>query len=618
MAAYSLYLVFEEFKLKQGIKLFVYNEDISNFAGAFTSSNNNNFNVLSVAPLPGEALIIEIDIPEGSNDFGQLVLTQVGHDYRNEFGKNRIKVAMAGPSQDCNVDINCPVGAAWQNEKRAVCKLIANGELCTGTLINNAGSAILPYFLTAYHCIQTPSIAASAIFYFNYERPFCGATSEKTAQTLSGASLLATTDNKLDFTLLKLNKFPPVIYRPYFAGWDINPFSPSNGVCIHQPNGDVKKISLENHQLITANFGEGFDLNSHWLVRHWEVGSTQGGSSGSPIFNSSHRIFGTLSGGDATCSNPVNDYFTKLSRAWADYPAPGNQLEAWLDPNNTSVSFVEGIDPYGFTDAHCDTFSNVSPTDTLEINKSNFSWGWISGHNSAAYSRFAEKFYISDSLRLPGIFINVAKAYYANVFSNITIKIWEGSAQPTIEKYSKDVYIKDLQKNALNFIDFDSLLILSGSFFIGYTINYQIHADTFAVYHAENRGTSGISNMFIYNGSWHNIKEVTSPSIYTSLAISYPGCKGLNLSVKVPEITKRSLKIYPNPCYDYALIDFPYNPEHLTVECVDIIGKSILLKYEQVDQVIRIDLSNVHPGIYTLLLKAKSSQWTGRFVVLGH
>jgi hypothetical protein len=86
----------------------------------------------------------------------------------------------------------------------------------------------------------------------------------------------------------------------------------------------------------------------------------------------------------------------------------------------------------------------------------------------------------------------------------------------------------------------------------------------------------------------------------------------------VPEITKRSLKIYPNPCYDYALIDFPYNPEHLTVECVDIIGKSILLKYEQVDQVIRIDLSNVHPGIYTLLLKAKSSQWTGRFVVLGH
>jgi lysyl endopeptidase len=612
--AYSIYLVFSEFNLNQGSRLFVYNEGISNFAGAFTNVNNNQYNILSVAPIPGEALIIELDVPAGMDDFGSLILGKIGHDYVNEFGKGKFK---SGPSESCNVDINCLMGAAWQNEKRAVCKIIVNGELCTGTLINNGGNKILPYFLTAEHCIGDQSAAESALFIFNYEQPYCDANSDVKTRTLSGATLLATT-TKLDFALIKLNQFPPIMYRPYFVGWDNSTTPPSSGVCIHHPIGDVKKISLEIHPLITADFGGdyGFDKNSHWLVQHWEVGATQGGSSGSPVFNNAHRLCGNLSGGLADCSNPNKDYFSKLSRAWADYPKPENQLQVWLDPNKLNLTTLNGIDPYGFTDSQCDTFSNVAKSETLDLTHAKLSWGWISGHNSSGYTRFAEKFSVIDSLQVPGIYLNVAKAYNTNIFSNITIKIWNGSTVPTTEKYSKSIFIQDLQPNALNFIDFDSLLTLKGSFFIGYTISYTSPVDTFAVYHAINRGSTGSSSMMIYNGSWHNIIDVTSPKIYTSLAIGIPGCKGLDPSLKVPEVSKRSLTIYPNPCFDYATVEFPYQIDHMKVECVDMMGKYTNLRHESFDEGIHLDLSNLKSGIYTLILTMKNNQWIGRFVVL--
>ncbi len=614
-SAYSLYLIFKVFNLKPGVKLFVYNESVTRFRGAFTNANNNEYNVLSVAPIPGEALIIELDVPNSVDNYGDLKLTGLGHDYLNEFGDRKLKSAEALTSQACEVDINCPAGAPWQVEKRAVCKIIAGNELCTGTLINNAGNSILPYFITAQHCVGNQDVASTTIFYFNFEEPYCSADGVLQDQTMSGSSLLATTATKLDFALLKLNQFPPIIYKAYFAGWDRSIIPPSSGACIHQPGGDVKKISLDNKPLTTADFGEGYDKNSHWLVSHWDLGATEGGSSGSPIFNNAHRLYGTLSGGPGDCSSPNDDYFSKLSRAWSDYPDPANQLKAWLDPNNTGVSYIDGIDPYGFNDAHGDTFSNITLTEKLNLNRSNLTWGWLSGHNSLGWTSFAEKFSRTDTLQVPGIFLDVAKDYIANAFATISISVWQGSTFPVTEKYTKEIYFQNLQENAVNFVAFDSLLKLTGTFFIGYTINYADPLDSFAVYQSPNRGASGYSGMYIFNGAWHNISEVTSPKIYASLAISFPGYKGLQVALKTPEIKSKLLKIYPNPCYDYALVEFPYQSDHITVECVDMIGRFTTIPYETYDYGIRLNLGSTPSGIYTLIITAAHDRWISRFIV---
>lgn len=617
--AYSLYVVFERFKLNPNVKLFVYNEDASEFTGAFTSKNNSENDIFAIAPISGEILIIEMNVPFGVSDFGQLELTEVWHDYRNEFGNSKLKSG-AGLSQSCNIDISCNTGANWQVEKNAVCKLIAGGEMCTGTLLNNTAGSKAPYFLTAQHCIGTGQLAAGAVFYFNLEKPFCGAVDGKPAKTLSGSKLIATTPGKLDFSLVKLNHFPPITYRPYLAGWDRSPGNPQSAVCIHHPNGDVKKIAIEQHPLTTGNYVDNsvnYDANSHWKVAHWEIGTTEGGSSGSPVFNGAKQVFGTLTGGDANCTNSVNDYFTKLSLSWSTYPDSVNQLKPWLDPTNMGVYSVSGLDPYGFTDLMCDTSWNISKSEILQVSNAGLSYGWLSGQNSRKDILFAEKFYAPTTIQLPGIFLNVAKSFNSNSFAYITIKVWKGGTLPTSEYYSKNYYIKYLQKNTINFVEFDSIVNITGSFFAGYKVFYTTPADTFAVFQAANRGIAGASTMYVNDGSWHNINEVTNPKINTSLAIGLVGCSGLDPSLRVIENNRNSLKIYPNPCSEFAMVSFTGDIIGNPV-CVDLMGRSIPIDFEKVQNGLVIYLNNTTAGIYFLTLNTKQGRWSGRFVVINN
>ncbi len=93
-----------------------------------------------------------------------------------------------------------------------------------------------------------------------------------------------------------------------------------------------------------------FDINTHWHIENWDLGTTEGGSSGSPLFDMNHRVVGDLTGGDAKCSSSVDDYFAKLSSSWDTYPAKENQLKYWLDPENTGVLLIDGYNPSVQTD----------------------------------------------------------------------------------------------------------------------------------------------------------------------------------------------------------------------------------------------------------------------------
>jgi PKD repeat protein len=158
--------------------------------------------------------------------------------------------------------------------------------------------------------------------------------------------LLATT-SKVDFSLVQLSSSPPQVYEPFYSGWDRRVVSYLDTVtCIHHPNGSVKKISKSFRRVVTADFGGGYDANTHWKISTWDVGTTEPGSSGSPLFNADHRIVGDLTGGDATCTYNFNDYFQKLSVSWDRYPDSSNQLKYWLDPEQTGALVINGYDPF--------------------------------------------------------------------------------------------------------------------------------------------------------------------------------------------------------------------------------------------------------------------------------
>ncbi len=126
-----------------------------------------------------------------------------------------------------------------------------------------------------------------------------------------------------DFLLLELNSAVPEAYNPYYNGWNRGTPSGSSGVGIHHPGGDIKKISTYTTGLssCTPNVsGEIMATNAAWCLG-WAsttngTGVTEGGSSGSPLFDSNGRIVGTLSGGSSTCANPTaGDAYGKFAIA---------------------------------------------------------------------------------------------------------------------------------------------------------------------------------------------------------------------------------------------------------------------------------------------------------------
>lgn len=342
--ALSLYIVFDNYDLPGGAELFFYNPDKTCVLGAYTSLNNKADGILAVTPVPGDEIIIEYREPYNARYRGKLEIGQLGYDYKG-FYQIINKYGDFGRSGSCNVDINCPEGEDWQFEKRAVCKIISRGLLGTGSLINNTRNDGKALFFTANHVIPSESRASAMIIYFNYESPVCNGGNGSLSRSLSNGTILATTD-KLDFCLMELSTKPPKVYQPYYAGWDNTGEVPRKGICIHHPRGDVKKISIENNILFTGDYGSGFDTDSHWQVRAWDAGTTEPGSSGSPIFSENHFIVGDLTGGDASCEYNFDDYFQKFSRSWDDYSEPDKQLKAWLDPDNTGATRLYGYDPF--------------------------------------------------------------------------------------------------------------------------------------------------------------------------------------------------------------------------------------------------------------------------------
>jgi hypothetical protein len=136
-------------------------------------------------------------------------------------------------------------------------------------------------------------------------------------------------------------------YNPYFAGWNNADAAPSSTVSIHHPSGDIKKIAFDDAPAISSQGMGSTEANSTWTVEWDRNTTTEGGSSGSPLFDQNHRIIGQLWGGGASCSNLSSpDYYGRVHSSWE--PANSNstnQLKFWLDPNNSGAEFIDGFDP---------------------------------------------------------------------------------------------------------------------------------------------------------------------------------------------------------------------------------------------------------------------------------
>jgi len=185
---------------------------------------------------------------------------------------------------------------------------------------------------------------AAWVFRFNYEHTTCNQSATPVAQSITGSTLRASSANS-DMALMELSSAPPANYNVYYAGWINDGLAATQATGIHHPSGDVKKISRDNSTL-TSNTWGGTSANSHWLVPSWDDGVTEGGSSGSGLWDQNHRLVGQLHGGASVCGGgDLSDLYGKFSLSWTGGGTNSTRLSNWLDPQTTGATAVDGWDP---------------------------------------------------------------------------------------------------------------------------------------------------------------------------------------------------------------------------------------------------------------------------------
>lgn len=369
--AEALSFIFETFKLYDDASFWVQSSDGTLLRKKLTKADVLDHFQQHIALCFGDEMVLNLLEPKGTKA-SEFKLEQVMYGYRSTGNPSVQKI---NESDNCQVNVNCsPEGNNWQDEKRGVARILVvdggNQGWCSGSLVNNLAQDCKPYFLTALHCgvTSTTSNFNNWKFYFRYEATGC--TNPSTAGTLddyliTGCVKKATSndgggDSGSDFLLVQLGSaaneattvstLKSANFNAYWNGWDANNTASNAGVGIHHPSGDIKKISAYTSNTTTAGWN-GNGLQSHWQLS-WSAtanghGVTEGGSSGSPLFNfngGNSRIIGTLTGGSSYCTATSSpDYYGKMSYHWQSNTSSGNiPLKNFLDPANTGVKVCDG------------------------------------------------------------------------------------------------------------------------------------------------------------------------------------------------------------------------------------------------------------------------------------
>ena len=379
--ATSLSFYLEEFQVPKGGELFMYKRP-HGVQGAFNHLSVKEWGGW-LSLMEGDQVILEYREPVGLNNPGQIAISQVVQGYRSllqreaELDAAKSAAGPFGNSGACNINVNCPEGADWQVEKKAVA-LIVNGGFaaCTGSLVNNTANDGTPYFLTANHCLGNPN---TWTYYFNHESSTCSGSTGPTNNSISGGALLVA-DGGADVALIELSSTPPSSWDVEYAGWD------ASGATQRMPQAFTTRRRREENF-----FEEDSPFNSYTCVAAvcwidaWELGVTEPGSSGSPLFDQNHRIIGQLYGGAAACSGSVNngayDFYGRFDVSW------GLGVSQYLDPTNSGATVLDGY-PTGFnTDEGCTdpTACNYSPLAIIDDGScaENDACGVCGGDNSS-------------------------------------------------------------------------------------------------------------------------------------------------------------------------------------------------------------------------------------------
>lgn len=327
----SLNIAFKDIKLSKNATLAIFSSKIDTRIETFTQNDIKLSKLWSPIFMTDE-LSVEFSAPVEELNENFFILHRINQGFRTFSQKLNTK------SGSCNVDVACSESVGWENEVNSVAVISTGGStFCTGFMVNNTAKDRKPLFMTAAHCGIRSWNADSLVAYWNYQTSSCGGDRDgQLSQYTTGAKFLASS-HKSDFTLVELVTKPQPAFNVQYAGWDRSGEDAKTAVAIHHPSTDEKSISYEYDGTTVTSYGEN-DIpgdGTHVKVADWDVGTTEPGSSGSPLFNESHRVIGQLHGGYASCSSQTADWYGRLYTSWEGDGTDSTSLKKWLDPINS-------------------------------------------------------------------------------------------------------------------------------------------------------------------------------------------------------------------------------------------------------------------------------------------
>lgn len=354
--ALNLSLQFNEFSLSKNSVLSIFNTH--EITDSITAKENNPNNIWATRIYQGDRLYLVLKTPKNEEGLNKLKINQMGLGYKKVGGDF---FGNPGASATCNINVLCPQGNGWENERNSVAiLLVANGTAtCTGTLTMNTCGTNVPYLLTANHCLGGNLL--NWVFQFQYWSSTCNPNGTYREDIQFNGCQLRANNAATDFALVELNQIPQPNSGITYSGWTRSTTPATSATGIHHPMGDLMKISHDFNPLISVTY-PGSGGNNHWRAS-FDQGIVQHGSSGSALYDQNHRIVGQLHGNQNNICFPGQDNcwcitqipsigeYGRFDISWTGGGTNASRLSNWLDPTNTGAITTNTTDILNLTPA---------------------------------------------------------------------------------------------------------------------------------------------------------------------------------------------------------------------------------------------------------------------------
>jgi len=292
---------------------------------------------------------IEVYYPPESGEAAfanNFVIDKVGHMYRNPATGG--VTTFDDRELNCHQDVSCFSG--WNDVRNCVGRMsfqIGSGFFaCSGAMMNNTSTDFTPYFMTARHCLEDNSQAINSLeVYWFFQSSSCNGVPPAIGSVpRSVRSTYVLSTSQTDMSMVMIEGVVPRNLWWTGASLQSGLGGGTQVVGIHHPDGTFKRLS---NGAVSGDSSCGATGLTQGSRVPWTGGTTEPGSSGSPLFLTNGAVVGVLSCGNGppfTCSDRVAYY-----GRWGTY-------------NNTWATFIQnpGSDDSNENNDICTTATNLN------------------------------------------------------------------------------------------------------------------------------------------------------------------------------------------------------------------------------------------------------------------